>query len=196
MNKSKSTLLPNSTLRKIVNLSYFKINRDFIENDEDISEYEIQHSFFVSLKSQLKNKGCKINKEIGRVDITITDKEEKFKYCFEVKSFIKTREKISIKSVNKDIEDLELFLTNKKERIEKRAFILLAIREKTLQTSKSKNSELEKYLNHKSNETPLQKSKGFHHKLISSYTIAHNSSIEKKNILHQVRLFLIELKKN
>lgn len=196
MNNSESTLLPNSTLRKIVNLSYFKINRDFIENDEDISEYEIQHSFFVSLKNQLKNKGCMVNKEIGRVDITITDNEETFKYCFEVKSFIKTREKISIKSVNKDIEDLELFLTNKKERIEKRAFILLAIREKTLQTSKSKNSELEKYLNHKSNETPLQKSKRFHHKLISSYTIAHNSSIEKKNILHQVRLFLIELKKN
>ena len=91
------------------------------------------------------------------------------------------------------IEDLELFLSNKNDKTEKRAFVLLAIWEKTLQTSKSRNSELAKYLNHKSNETPLQKSKGFNHKLISSYTIAHNSSIEKKNILHQVRLFLIEI---
>jgi hypothetical protein len=196
MNNSKRTLLTDLALRKTVNLSYFKINRDFFENDEDISEYEIQHSFFVTLKNQLKNKGCKVNKEIGRVDITITDNEENFKYCFEVKSFIKKREKIAIKSVNKDIEDLELFLSNKNEKIEKRAFILLAILEKTLQTSKARNNELAKYLNHKSNQTPLQQSKGFQHKLISSYTIAHNSGLEKKNILHQVRLFLIEIKEN
>jgi hypothetical protein len=193
MNDPKIKILTDTTLRKVLNLSYFKINGDFIENDDDISEYQIQHSFFEVLKNQLKNKGCKVSKEKGKVDITISDNEETFKYCFEAKSFIKTREKIALKSVNKDIEDLELFLASKKERIEKRAFIFLAIREKTLQTSKSKNSELAKYLNHKSNETPLQKSKGFHHKLISSYTIAHNSSIEKKNIRHQVRLFLIEI---
>ena len=86
--------------------------------------------------------------------------------------------------------------SNKNEKIEKRAFILLAILEKTLQTSKARNNELAKYLNHKSNQTPLQQSKGFQHKLISSYTIAHNSGLEKKNILHQVRLFLIEIKEN
>jgi hypothetical protein len=187
-------MLQDSTLRKILNTTYFKINADFIANDEEISEYEIQYFFFDALKNQLKNRGCIIKKEKENVDITITTIDETLKYRFEVKSFIKSHEKIAIKAINKDINDLELFLSEK-ENLEKRAFVLLAIREKTLQTSKSKNSELATYLNHKSKETPLQLGKGFKHKIVSSYVIANNSSIEKKNNGHQVRLFLIEILK-
>jgi hypothetical protein len=191
---SSDKLITDSTLRKILNITYFKINADFITNDEEISEYEIQYSFFDALKHQLKNKGYFINKEKGKVDITIINSDETVKYCFEVKSFIKSHEKIAINAINKDINDLELFLS-KKDNLEKRAFVLLAIREKSLQSSKSKNSELATYLNHKSKETPLQLSTGFKHKIVSSYVIAHNNSIEKKNNGHQVRLFLIEILK-
>jgi hypothetical protein len=187
-------LITDSTLRKILNITYFKINADFINNDEEISEYEIQYSFFEALKHQLKNKGYIINKEKGKVDITITNSDETIKYCFEVKSFIKSHEKIAIKKINQDINDLELFLSEK-DIFEKRAFVLLAIREMTLQTSKYKNSELAAYLNHKSKETPLQLSTGFKHKMVSSYVIAHNNSVEKKNNGHQLRLFLIEILK-
>ena len=185
-------MLQDSTLRKILNTTYFKINADFIANDEEISEYEIQYSFFDELKHQLKNKGCIIKKEKENVDITITNTDETLKYRFEVKSFIKSHEKIAINAINKDINDLEKFLSEK-ENLEKRAFVLLAIREKTLQTSKSKNSELASFLNHKTKQSPLQISKGFKHHIISSYVIAQNSSIEKKNIGQQVRLFLIEI---
>jgi hypothetical protein len=195
MNKSERNLLPNSNLRKLINLTYLKINSDFIENDENISEYEIQHSFFKLLKNQLKNKGCKVSKEKEKVDIIVTDNEETLKYCFEVKSFIKSHEKIEITSINKDIASLEKFLSDQKEKIEKRAFVLLAIREKTLQSSKSQNSILRQYLNHKSKDSNLLKANGFKHILMSSYTIAHNSKIEKKNINHQIRLFLIEITK-
>ena len=165
---------------------------DFIADDDEISEYEIQHSFFKVLKMELKNKGCIVKKEKERIDITVTDNKETLKYCFEVKSYIKSQERISIQSINKDINELEKFLL-KKDDLEKRAFILLAIREKTLQTSKTKNRELATYLNHQSKITPLQVSKGFKHQLTSSFLVAHNTSIEKKKVGHQIRLFLLEL---
>lgn len=191
---STSNILPEFILRKILNTCYFKVNADFITNAEDISEYEIQYSFYDVLKNYLRNKGCIVKKERRNVDISITNGEETIKYYFEVKSFIKNHERISIKAINKDINALELFL-NEKDNFEKRAFVLLAIREKTIQKSKAKNTELANYLNHKSKEITLQLSKGFMHKIMSSYVIAHNASIEKKYNWHQVRLFLIEIVK-
>ena len=110
---SQNNLLSESTLRKILNTTYFKVNSDFIANEEEISEYEIQYSFFDVLKNQLKNKGFIVNKEKKRVDITISDKDETIKYCFEVKSYIKSHEKIAISEINKDITDLEVFLSEK-----------------------------------------------------------------------------------
>jgi hypothetical protein len=191
---SQNNLLSESTLRKILNTTYFKVNSEFIANEEEISEYEIQYSFFDVLKNELKNKGFIVKKEKKRVDITISDRDETIKYCFEVKSYIKSHEKIAISEINKDITDLEVFLSEK-DVLEKRAFVLLAIREKTLQTSNSKNKDLANYLNHKSKATPLIINKGYQHHLTSSYTIAHNTSIVKKSNGNQVRLFLIEILK-
>ena len=82
-------LLPETTLRKILNINYFKINAEFISSDQDISEYDIQHIFFSELKNQMKNKGCEVRKEKARVDITLTTADETKKYFFEVKSYIK-----------------------------------------------------------------------------------------------------------
>ena len=165
-NMAKDYILPDTVVRKILNTAYFKINEVYFANEEDISEYEIQFLFFDTLKKQIKNKGCIVKKEKERVDITITDTYETLKYCFEVNNTLK-----------------------------KRAFVLLAIREKTLQTSKYQNSELANFLNHKSKVTPLIINEGFKHYLTSSFTIVNNNSTEKKNNGHQVRLFLIEIKK-
>ncbi len=46
----KDNILPKSTLRNIVNKTYFDINSAFISNADDLSEYEIQHLFFIALK--------------------------------------------------------------------------------------------------------------------------------------------------
>ena len=193
-NMAKDYILPDTVVRKILNTAYFKINEVYFANEEDISEYEIQFLFFDTLKKQIKNKGCIVKKEKERVDITITDTYETLKYCFEVKSYIKSHEKISITAINKDINDLGKFLSENNT-LKKRAFVLLAIREKTLQTSKYQNSELANFLNHKSKVTPLIINEGFKHYLTSSFTIVNNNSTEKKNNGHQVRLFLIEIKK-
>ena len=191
----QENILPETTLRKIVNTAYYKINEAYLSNEDDLSEYEIQYLFYDSLKKQIKNKGCVAKKEVEKVDITITDIDNTLKYRIEVKSYIKSHEKISINAINKDLADLEEFL-GRKESIEKRAFLLIAIREKTLQSSSAKNQLLASYLNHKSKVSPLHVAKNFKHALTSSYIIAQNNSIDKVNIGHQVRLFLIEIKKN
>jgi len=191
----QENILPETTLRKIVNTAYYKINEAYLSNEDDLSEYEIQYLFYDSLKKQIKNKGCVAKKEVEKVDITITDIDNTLKYRIEVKSYIKSHEKISINALNKDLTDLEEFL-GRKESIEKRAFLLIAIREKTLKSSSPKNKLLASYLNHKSKVSPLHVTKNFKHTLTSSYTIAQNNSIDKVNIGHQVRLFLIEIKKN
>jgi len=191
----EENILPATTLRKIINSAYYKINEAYLSNEDDLSEYEIQYLFYDSLKKQIKNKGCVAKKEREKVDITITDIDNTLKYRIEVKSYIKSHEKISINALNKDLADLEAFL-GRKEPMEKRAFLLIAIREKTLQSSSAKNQLLASYLNHKSKVSPLYVTKNFKHALTSSYIIAQNNSIDKVNIGHQVRLFLIEIKKN
>ena len=190
----EESILPATTLRKIINSAYYKINEAYLANEDDLSEYEIQYLFYDSLKKQIKNKGCIAKKEREKVDITITDVDNTLKYRIEVKSYIKSHEKISINALNKDLADLEEFLGGK-ESLEKKAFLLIAIREKTLQSSSIKNKLLASYLNHKSKVSPLHVTQNFKHTLTSSYTIAKNNSIDKVYIGQQVRLFLIEIKK-
>jgi hypothetical protein len=184
-------LLPETTLRKILNINYFKINAEFISSDQDISEYDIQHIFFSELKNQMKNKGCEVRKEKARVDITLTTADETKKYFFEVKSYIKNQERISFDGIASDIDKLEDLISGN-DKIEKRGFMLLAICEKTLKNVKKRNKALADYLNHNTKLSPFKKN-GFQHSLFTSFTIAHNNSNLKKNIIHQVRLYLIEI---
>lgn len=193
MNNNEN-ILTRTILRNIINKTYFDINSAYISNEEDLSEYDIQYLLFVSLKEQLKNKGCKIKKEKNKVDISIENEKKTFNYWFEIKSFIKSHEYINIDGINNDISNLEsLFI--EKSSSEKRAFMVIAAREKTLQRTKTKNKEFSDYLDHKTKFSPLKLKRGFKQQLISSYTISHNNSLDRKNIANQVRLFLIEISK-
>jgi hypothetical protein len=190
----KGSILPIATLRNIINKTYFDVNSDYLSNKDDLSEYDIQHLLFVSIKEQLKNKGCKIKKEKDRVDISIENEKQSFNYWFEIKSFIKPKEYIKIEAINSDINNLESLFFEKTSS-EKRAFMVLIAREKTLQRTKMKNKDLSDYLNHKTKSSPLKLKRGFKQRLMTSYTISHNNSLERKNIQDQVRLFLIEISK-
>ena len=190
----KDNILPKTTLRNIVNKTYLDINSAFISNDDDLSEYEIQHLFFIALKEQLKNKGCIIKKEQEKVDITIKNENKTYNYWFEIKSFIKKKEYINLQDINKDIESLEKHIS-KFDDSEKRSFMVIAAREKTLQHCQKQNKEFVAFLNHKAKKSNLTQKKGTEHQLVSSFVIMHNNSLEKKNNKNQVRLFLIEIKK-
>lgn len=191
---ANKNILPKSTLRNIVNKTYFDINSAFLSNADDLSEYEIQHLFFIALKEQLKNKGCIIKKEQGKVDITIKNELKTYNYWFEIKSFIKKKEYINLQVINKDIEALEKHIS-KSDDSEKRSFMVIAAKEKTLQHCQKQNKEFVDFLNHKSKTSNLTQKKGTKHHLVSSFVIMHNNSLEKKNNKNQVRLFLIEIKK-
>ena len=83
-------VLNKTALREIINKSYFELNSLFLSNQEDISEYDVQHIFYTALKERLKNKSYIVKKERQKIDVSVTNYEETFKYYFEVKSFIKS----------------------------------------------------------------------------------------------------------
>lgn len=189
----QNRLFSETTLRKILNVSYFKINAEFISFGQDLSEYDIQHVFFSELRNHMRNKGCEVRKEKGKVDITVTTIDETINYFFEVKSYLKSQERISFDGIAHDIDKLE-DLISRNDKIEKRGFLLLAICEKTLQNVKKRNKVLADYLNHIISVPPFQKN-DFQYSLFTSYTISHSNSHFKKKIIHQVRLYLIEITK-
>lgn len=187
-------LLNKTALREIINKSYFELNSLFLSNQEDISEYDVQHIFYTALKERLKNKSYIVKKERQKIDVSVTNYEETFKYYFEVKSFIKSKELISLKSIESDINKMKGCLLKQKG-VDKRAFIVLAINQKKLTIKKkSRNCNLLEYLNHSKKKFPLENMDKFKYSLTSSFSVANNIAIQRTNVIKQVRLFLIEIK--
>lgn len=187
-------VLNKTALREIINKSYFELNSLFLSNQEDISEYDVQHIFYTALKERLKNKSYILKKERQKIDVSVTNYEETFKYYFEVKSFIKSKELISLKSIESDINKMKGCLLKQKG-VDKRAFIVLAINQKKLTIKKkSRNCHLLEYLNHSKKKFPLENMDKFKYSLTSSFSVANNIAIQRTNVIKQVRLFLIEIK--
>jgi hypothetical protein len=187
------TILKKTELREIINKSYFELNSLFISNQEDISEYDVQHIFYRGLKEYLKNKGCILKKERKKIDVSITNYEETFKYCFEIKSFIKSHETISLKLIDNDFRKMKDFLEID-ECNDKRAFIVLAINQKKLVSKRSsKNNLLLNYLNHNIKFFPQDIDDDFKYSLITSFSVANNIAKKRINNVKQIRLFLIEV---
>jgi hypothetical protein len=187
-------VLNKTALREIINKSYFELNSLFLSNQEDISEYDVQHIFYTALKERLKNKSYIVKKERQKIDVSVTNYEETFKYYFEVKSFIKSKELISLKSIESDINKMKGCLLKQKG-VDKRAFIVLAINQKKLTIKKkSRNCNLLEYLNHSKKKFPLENMDKFKYSLTSSFSVANNIAIQRTNVIKQVRLFLIEIK--
>lgn len=188
-------LLNKTALREIINKSYFELNSLFISNQEDISEYDVQHIFYTALKEYLKNKRCIVKKERQKIDVSVTNYEETFKYYFEIKSFIKSKESISLKSIETDINKMKDYLL-KQDDIDKRTFIVWAINQKKLTIkNKSRNKHLLEYLNHSKKKFPKDNMDKFKYTLTSSFSVANNIAIQRINLVKQVRLFLIEINK-
>jgi hypothetical protein len=192
----KFDILSENQIRKVLNSMFYEANNDFLSSPNDISEYDVQNGFYKFLKFELKNKGFSIRKERQKYDVSIqlfNEKKPILDYVFEMKTFIKKSESISVEKVKKDFEKLQDFISNS-ELKNKKAFFLLASTHNKLVKAKGKNKLISNFCLHNKSRKEFESTIGSEIKIYRSYFIGSYNHGNSEPILNQIRFFLFELK--
>lgn len=199
--KAKNTatdtnMLSESQIRHVLNSLFFEGNNQYLKSPNDISEYDIQDIFSNYLRDQLKNKRVSIKKERKKYDISIQkfgDKKLVVNYRIEIKTFLKNNESLSFQKIQSDFEKLQVFLSKPKD-IEMKAFFLIAVTQKKLESARGINKLFSEFCLHNLNRSELKKIIGFGFKVYRSYFIGAGNNGNNEPILNQIRFFLFEIK--
>jgi len=194
----KKDFLNNSNLRLVVNSLFFDINEQNIIARNDVSEYDIQNRFLFYLKLIAKNTGYGVKRETRKIDVLISKKRKSrtvSEYAFEIKTYIKKHESLSLAVILKDVNKLRKHLLVKRIK-NKRAFLLIGISQKKLNNIKGKGKLIAHFLRKEVQAKQIAKCFGTSISIIRSFQICSSLRKDKASINSQIRFFLIEIQGN
>jgi hypothetical protein len=189
-----------SKIRDIINLLYFKINAKSIFYNDHISEYDVQEELYSILKLKYANKNVQTKRELSKVDIVLS-KYEKSKISeqvyFEIKTYIKPSERLSILGIDNDIDKLvKLIKSEQLTKVQKKGIMIVCVKQSKLNNLKNRNKLLAAYFkSEKANLSVIKNNLNFpHHSIIRSFFIGSGSRVDNKAILNQIRVFAFFIK--